>query len=217
MGVPGWRPLHGKVELSSVDSTETLREMYGPVLERARLKTLRKLDQHCRNFIRLSPFLCLGTAGAGGADVTPRGDQPGFVHVLDDATLAIPDWPGNNRLDSLSNISANAQVGMLFLIPGVDETLRVNGKARIAAEPELLAGWNVNGRRPKSAIVVTVEEAFLHCGKALIRSRLWHEDSKIDRRELPSYGQMLKDQIEVCDSAEEIQASVVAGYREKLY
>jgi len=194
-----------------------LRGIYGPVLERARIKILPKLDKHCRHFISLSPFLCLGTASADGADVTPRGDRPGFVHVLDDFTIPIPDWRGNNRLDSLLNIVSNPQVGMVFLIPGVDETLRVNGKAEISTEPELLARWKVNGTHPKSAIVVNVEEAFMHCGKALIRSRLWHEDAKIDREELATYGQMLKDQIDICDSAEEIQESVVAAYRDKLY
>jgi PPOX class probable FMN-dependent enzyme len=195
----------------------SLRDIYGQPIERARLKTLRKLDRHCLAFIRLSPFLCLGTSGAEGADVTPRGDRPGFVHALDETTLAIPDWPGNNRLDSLSNMLANPRVGMLFLIPGVDETLRVNGKASIRTEAELLARWETNGRLPKSAIVVSVEEAFLHCGKALIRSRLWHDDFKVERSALPSYGQMLKDQIEICDTAEEIQESVLTAYRDKLY
>lgn len=194
-----------------------LRDRYGQPIERARLKSLRKLDQHCRKFIGLSPFLCLGTAGEDGADVTPRGDQPGFVQVLDDVTLAIPDWPGNNRLDSLMNILSNPQVGILFLIPGVDETLRVNGTAEITANPEVLARWEVNGKRPKSALVVAVREAFLHCGKALIRSRLWQDDYRIDRRELPSYGQMLKDQIDIGDSAEQIEASIAEGYRERLY
>lgn len=198
-------------------SGDALQEIYGPVLERARLKSLRRLDAHCRRFIELSPFVVLGTASADGADVTPRGDKPGFVHVLDDVTLAIPDWPGNNRLDSLKNILADSRAGLLFLIPGVDETLRVNGQAVISADAEILARWDVNGRRPKSAIVVTVGEAFLHCGKALIRSRLWHDDHKIKRSELPSYGQMLKDQIEIADSAEEIQTSVLQGYRDKLY
>jgi PPOX class probable FMN-dependent enzyme len=186
-------------------------------MERARLKTLRRLDQHCRRFIELSPFLCLGTSGEHGGDVTPRGDQPGFVKILDDATIAIPDWPGNNRLDSLTNILSNPSVGMLFLIPGVDETLRVNGIAEVTMKADVLALWEVNGKRPRSALVVTISEAFLHCGKALIRSRLWRDDYKIDRSELPSYGQMLKDQIEICDSAEEIQASVVQAYKEKLY
>jgi len=195
----------------------SLREQYGPPLERARLKTLSSLDQHCRRFIELSPFVCIGSSSPDGADVTPRGDRPGFVLILDNSTLALPDWPGNNRLDTLVNITANPQVGMLFLIPGVDETLRVNGTAIISTDAELLSRWQVNDRHPKSALVITVREAFLHCGKALIRSRLWHDDHKIDRSQLPTYGQMLKDQIEICDSAEEIQTSVTEAYRNRLY
>lgn len=194
-----------------------MRELYGPPLERARLKTLRRLDSHCRNFIARSPFLCLGTGTAEGADVTPRGDSPGFVRVLDDSTLAIPDWPGNNRLDSLTNIVSNPQVGLLFLIPGVDETLRVNGAAEIVTAPGILALWNVDGKQPRSALVVAVREAYLHCGKALIRARLWRGDYKIERDELPPYGQMLKDQIEVRETAEQIQASVLEGYAKRLY
>ena len=195
----------------------SIRELYGQPIERARLKTLRRLDAHCKRFIELSPFVCLGTQGDGGADVTPRGDRPGFVHIVDDLTLAMPDWPGNNRLDSFMNILDNPLVGLLFLIPGVDETLRVNGSAEISTEPAILARWDVNGKIPRSAVVITVAEAFLHCGKALIRSRLWYDDYKIDRAQLPSYGQMLKDQIEISDSAKEIEASVAQGYREKLY
>lgn len=197
--------------------SDALRERYGPPIERARLKTLPKLDRHCRRFIELSPFVCLGTAAEGGCDVTPRGGKPGFVHVLDNATLAIPDWPGNRRLDSLMNIISNPQVGLLFFVPGVDETLRVNGSAAITTDPGMLARWEVDGKRPRSALVVTVEEAFMHCGKALIRSRLWHDDYKIDRGELASYGRMLKDQIEISDSAEEIEAAVAESYRNKLY
>jgi PPOX class probable FMN-dependent enzyme len=196
---------------------DTLREHYAQPIERALLKILRKLDEHCRRFIALSPFLCLGTTAENGVDVSPRGDGPGFVHVLDELTLAIPDWPGNNRLDSLTNILSNSRVGMLFMIPGVDETLRVNGTAAITMDPDVLARWQVNGKRPKSALVITVCEAFLHCGKALIRSRLWQDDYRVDRSRLPSYGRMLKDQIDVSDSAEEIEASVAQGYRDKLY
>lgn len=201
----------------AIRDQEALRECYGEPLERARLKTLRHLDAHCRHFLALSPFLCLGTASESGADVTPRGDRPGFVHVLDDTTIAIPDWPGNNRLDSFSNILANPNVGILFLIPGVDESLRVNGTAAITANPDLLARWESNGKRPKSALLVTVREAFLHCGKALIRSKLWHDDYKVDRSALPSYGRMLKDQIEISDTAEAIEESVAEAYRNKLY
>ena len=200
-----------------MECVSELRDRYGQPIERARLKSLRRLDQHCRKFIELSPFVCLGSSGEDGADVTPRGDQPGFVHVLDDTTLALPDWPGNNRLDSLMNIVSNPEIGMLFLIPGVDETLRVNGSAVISTSPDVLGRWNVNGKHPKSALIITVKEAFLHCGKALIRSRLWHDDYKIDRASLPSYGKMMKDQIEIADTAAEIEASVAAGYKDRLY
>jgi uncharacterized protein len=202
---------------AGLSTLDHLRERYAQPSERARRKTLPKLDQHCRRFIALSPFVCLGTASAEGADVSPRGDAPGFVRVLDDATLALPDWPGNNRLDSFTNLLSNPEVGLLFLIPGVDETLRVNGTASISTDPELLAAWDVSGKRPKSALVISVREAFLHCGKALIRARLWHNDSKIDRAALPPYGHMLKDQIETTETAEEIQASLAQGYKDHLY
>src|SRR5438132_4719758 len=142
-----------------------LRKLYPPTVERARLKTQFKLDKHSRNFIARSPFVCIGSSSERGADVTPRGDEPGFVLVLNETTLAIPDWPGNNRLDSFSNIVTNPQVALLFFIPGVEETLRVNGVAEITTNGELLDRWERNGKRPKAVVVVTVREAFLHCGK----------------------------------------------------
>lgn len=198
-------------------SPADLREHYAPAIERARLKVLRRLDAHCRQFIELSPFFCLGTSGSGGADVSPRGDRPGFVHVLDDVTLAIPDWPGNNRLDTLENIVENAQVGLLFLIPGVEESLRVNGTAAITMQPELLGRWSVDDKQPRSVMLVTVQEAFVHCGKALIRSRLWKPDALVDRSALPSYGRILKDQIETCDTAEQMEVAIAEAYVKKLY
>ncbi len=195
----------------------SLRDRYPPPLERAVLKTQPVLDAHMRRFIALSPFVCLGSSSPDGADVTPRGDGAGFVHVLDDATILIPDWPGNNRLDTLANIEANPQVGLLFLIPGVSESLRVNGMAEISIDPELLRRWDVGGKQPRSVLRISVREAFLHCGKAIIRSRLWDATAQIDRASLPTYGQMLKDQIEVRDTAEEIQVSVEEGYKTRLY
>jgi PPOX class probable FMN-dependent enzyme len=203
--------------MAVIPNEAALRQLYPPVLERARLKTLPQLDQHCCRFIALSPFLCLATCGPNGADVSPRGDAPGFVQVLDPKTLAIPDWRGNNRLDSLANVLANPRVGLLFLIPGVDETLRVNGAAQIRDDHDLIARWQVNGNHPTTVLLVEVHEAFLHCGKALIRSRLWQPDYRINRSELPPYGRMLKDQIAIPDSAEEIQASVEDAYRNRLY
>jgi PPOX class probable FMN-dependent enzyme len=200
-----------------IGTSADLRECYAPAIERARLKVQHRLDEHCKNFIALSPFLCLGTSSSTGADVTPRGDAPGFVKVLDDTRVAMPDWPGNNRLDSLENILENPAVGLLFFVPGVDETLRLNGTAQISTDPELLALWNVGGKQPKSALIVTLGEAFLHCAKALIRSHLWDGTYQVDRSVLPSYGRMLKDQIEISDSAEQIEKLVAEGYRDRLY
>ena len=197
-----------------IATLEELRELYPPVLERARLKTLSKLDTHCRAFIEKSPFLTLSTQGPDGADVTPRGDAPGFVHILDDNTIAIPDWRGNNRLDSLTNILANPAVGLLFFIPGALETLRLNGAAHITADSEITHRWTTNNNHPATALIITVHEAFLHCGKALIRSTLWHDDYK---SKIPPYGQMLKDQIQVDDTAEAMQASIEEAYKTKLY
>ena len=196
----------------------SLRESYTePITERSRLKVQPALDGHMRTFIALSPFVCLGSSSDAGADVTPRGDSPGFVQVLDDHTLLIPDWPGNNRLDTLMNIEANPHVGLLFLIPGFVESLRVNGVAEISIDQTLLERWTVNGKHPRSVLRVSVREAFLHCGKALLRSKLWDESARVERSVLPSYGQMLKDQTQVRDTAEQIQASVEDGYQTRLY
>ena len=201
----------------TISDVAQLRRHYPPPLERAVLKSLSHIDAHMREFIALSPFVVMGTSGEAGADVTPRGDRPGFVQVLDETTLLMPDWPGNNRLDALSNLVANPQIGLLFLVPGVDEALRVNGVAEISVEPELLARWDVDGKHPRSVLRITVREAFLHCGKALIRSKLWRGDHTVPRQRLPTYGQMLKDQIAVPDTAEQIQASVDESYVKRLY
>ena len=195
----------------------TLRDTYPPPLERAVLKSQPALDAHMKAFIALSPFLCLGTSSDSGADVTPRGDRPGFVQVPDDHTVLVPDWPGNNRLDSLGNIVESPAVGLLFFVPGMLETLRVNGTADVSFDEALIARWDVDGKRPRSVLRVAVTEAFLHCGKALIRSRLWEPGSQIDRRTLPTYGQMLKDQTRLPVSAEDIQRSVEEGYAKRLY
>ena len=203
--------------MGTMGTLEDLRGCYPRPLERSLRKSLTKLDAHMRHFISLSPFLCLGTSSGNGGDVTPRGDSPGFVHVLDDQTLLIPDWPGNNRLDSLTNVVANPNVGLLFLIPGVNETLRVNGSAEITMEPALLERWTVNGKHPRSAMRVTVREAYLHCAKALMRAKLWEDDYRIERKELPTYAQMLKDQGVTTQSVDELQAAIDESYRTRLY
>jgi uncharacterized protein len=200
-----------------MNTLEELRDCYPQPLERSLRKSLTSLDAHMRQFISLSPFLCLGTSSAGGSDVTPRGDSPGFVHILDDHTLLIPDWPGNNRLDSLTNVVSNPNVGLLFFIPGVNETLRINGIGEITTEAALLERWIVNGKRPRSAMLVTVREAYLHCAKALIRSKLWEDDYRIERTELPTYARMLKDQGVTTQSVEELQAAIDESYATRLY
>lgn len=202
----------------TISEAAVLRGAYGEPSERAARKVLPTLDRHCRNFIALSPFFCLGTSRAdGGADVSPRGDAPGFVRVVDDRTLLIPDRPGNNRLDSMSNIIANPNVGLIFFVPGIEETLRVNGMARVIRDPAALAGFAVNGKVPKAAILVEVREAFLHCAKALKRSRLWQDDYRVARDAFPTLGQIIKDQTQVQISAEEAEERIQEGYRTRLY
>ncbi len=179
----------------AIADEQALRALYPAVTSLATDKVQGGLDKHARAFIARAPFLVIGTQSREGrADVSPRGDPAGFVRVLDDATLAIPDRPGNNRLDSLVNILANPSVGLLFIIPGFDETLRVNGVARLAANPALLETMQVDGRLPRLAIVVTVREAFLHCAKAFRRARLWDPAQQRDRRELPTLSKMILDQ-----------------------
>lgn len=158
-------------------------------------KQLAALDEHCRTIIAASPFVLLGTASAEGrCDVTPRGDGPGFVLVLDDTTLVIPDRPGNKRIDSMKNIVENPHAGLLFLVPGMDETLRVNGRAFVTDDPELLGRMAVKGKIPLFGIVVEVEEVFFHCARAFRRAKLWESDTWPDRQSLPTLGQIIADQ-----------------------
>ena len=190
----------------AITDEPALRALFPAVTSLATDKVQATLDRHARAFIARAPFLVMGTQSADGrADVSPRGDPAGFVRVLDDRTLAIPDRPGNNRLDSLVNILANPGVGLMFVIPGFDETLRVNGVARLATDPALLETMRVEGRLPRLAIVVTVREAFLHCAKAFRRSRLWDPAQQRDRRELPSLSRMILDQTKGAPGDEEME------------
>lgn len=176
------------------------------------------LDAHARRFIALSPFLCLGTADADGKqDVSPRGDPPGFVAVLDDHTIAIPDRPGNKRVDSMTNIAANPEVGIVFFVPGIEETLRLNGRAVLSEDADLLAGMAVDGKVPKLAIVVSLEEVFFHCAKALKRSRLWHQDAQIDRKDFPTMGQIVRDLRAPKEKVEDLEELIQGVYRDELY
>jgi PPOX class probable FMN-dependent enzyme len=178
-------------DTSFITDEAALRALHHAPMSRATDKVLRALDVHCRRIVELSPFCVIATQGPKGADVSPRGDPPGFVRVLDEATLLLPDRVGNNRLDGMTNLIANPRIGMLFFVPGMNETLRINGTARISDDARLLAPCAVNGRAPKVGLVVAVEEAFLHCAKALVRSALWDPSRHIDRARLPSYAEML--------------------------
>ncbi len=177
-----------------IGTEQELRALHAPPSDLVKRKCVDRLDKHCRDFIALSPFLILGTADANGhADVSPRGDPPGFVKVLDEKTLLIPDRPGNNLLDSLSNIVANPEVGLLFVIPGFDETLRVNGRAEVVRDPALLAPLAVDGKAAKVGIRVTVREVYLHCAKSFRRARLWDPAARVPRNTLPTLAKMAMD------------------------
>lgn len=200
-----------------------LRRLIGPRDPIAEMKSIARIDKYARQFIGLSPFLAIATYDAQGrADVSPRGDAPGFVQILDDRTIAIPDRPGNNRLDTMTNIVENPAVGLLFLVPGFDDTLRINGKAVLTTDPALLTAATVNNRAPKVMIRVTVEEVFLHCAKAFRRSKLWDPSQHVDRKAMPSLARMILEQVEHNRCADEeflaeADESIEQDYRENLY
>ncbi len=201
-----------------IETPDQLRDLYQAPSERAQRKQLPQLDAHCQRFIELSPFVVLATSGPGGSDATPRGGEPGFVLIEDASTLLLPDWPGNNRLDSLENVLTNPAVGLLFLIPGVGETLRVGGEADIRTDEALLARFCTDGRLPLSVLVIHVTKAYLHCPKALLRSRLWLEDAKRARTVLPSLNAMLSDQLgEGERGVQESQENMETRYKKQLY
>jgi PPOX class probable FMN-dependent enzyme len=204
-------------EAGPIKTVDELRLLYNEPRAAARLKALNQLDTFCRDFISLSPFFVLASCNANGhADASPRGDQPGFVRVLDEHTLLIPDRPGNNRLDTMRNIVSNPDVGMLFFVPGFNETLRVNGTATIEQDPEVCAQFAVNGKPALSVMRVSICEAFFHCGKALMRSRLWDPTTYRERSAFPSHGRILSEQTKTV-SVEESEAYVAKSYRERLY
>ena len=176
-----------------IGDVETLQKLYGTPSGAAVEKEIDYLHPHYQRLIAASPFFVFATGGPAGMDASPRGDAPGFVVVADEKTLLIPDRRGNNRTDSLRNIIANPQVALLFLIPGVGETLRVNGRAEIHADPALLKRFEVEGKQPRSVIVVRVETVFFQCARAIFRSKLWDPARQIERTSLPSLGTIVSD------------------------
>jgi PPOX class probable FMN-dependent enzyme len=203
--------------VDTIENVEHLRESYGAPSERALKKQLSRIDRHCRDFIARSPFLVIASADPSGhCDASPKGDAPGFVQVIDDTTLLIPDRLGNNRIDTLANLLARPGIGLIFFVPGINETLRVNGRACITTDPALLEPLAVNGKVPRSAILVTAEEIYFHCGKALIRSDLWNPDKQVRRSDFPSLGRILADQIGGI-SVEESERYTAESYKTRLY
>ncbi|OGB17841.1 MAG: phosphohydrolase [Burkholderiales bacterium RIFCSPHIGHO2_02_FULL_66_10] len=204
----------------NITTLEALRALYDPVRERSAKKELPQLDVHATRFIGFSPLVVLSSAGANGAlDASPRGGEPGFVKVLDPQTLLIPDAPGNNRLDTLENIVQTGQIGLLFLVPGMDETLRVNGRALLTTDEADRERCTDARRVPKLVIRVAVQASYLHCAKALMRSSLWDASRQVERSVMPSMGEMLRDQIGdrlSTDAPVETQAQMLERYRQTL-
>ena len=199
-------------DTSFITDEASLRALHHQPMSRATDKVLRALDKHCLRIISLASFCVVATQSPNGADVSPRGDPAGFVRVLDECTLILPDRIGNNRLDGMTNLLVNPRIGLLFLVPGMNETLRINGTARITDDARLLAPSAINNHVPKVGLIVAVEEAFLHCSKALVRSALWDSARNIDRASLPSYADMLLDHVRGLTSEEnERQTQVMAG------
>ena len=204
---------------NSIKNETKLRTIYKNPGDLAVKKSLSHLDKHLRHFINLSPFLVLSTVRPDGyCDASPRGDAPGFVRVLDDKNIFLPDRPGNNRLDSLTNILSNPGIGLLFMIPGLEETLRVNGKAHIISDTTLLKPSIVHKKIPKSGLKITINECYIHCGKALRRSKIWNNETHIKKGTYPSIGKILVDQQAAPGmSVEELDSFAEKEYKKTLY
>jgi PPOX class probable FMN-dependent enzyme len=203
-----------------ITTLTVLRQLYGCARERSLKKEIPALDAHAVQFIGLSPFVVLASGDADGhMDASPRGGEPGFVKVLDAHTILVPDAPGNNRLDTLENIIASGRLGLLFMVPGMDETLRVNGRAVLSTDPADLALCADARRTPALVIRLTVESVYLHCAKAFMRSGLWDASRQVDREQLPSMAEMMRDQIRAFKGEEieaETQAEMMARYQQSL-
>jgi PPOX class probable FMN-dependent enzyme len=207
-----------EASVSIVEDIREIREIYGEPHERAVKKQLPKLEKHSRAFIAMSPFIVMATCDAEGrCDASPKGDAPGFVEVIDDTTLLIPDRLGNNRVDTISNLLKSPGIGLIFFVPGIRETLRVNGRAQITTDPTLLAATAVNGKVPRSGILVSAEEVYFHCGKALIRSDLWNPAKHVAQKDFPSLGIVIADQIGQTVTADEAERTTEESYRTRLY
>ena len=176
-----------------VTTMAQLQALYGEKMPAAVVKEIDHINGSYRKLIEAAPFVAVATAGPEGLDCSPKGDAPGFVRILDDKTLAIPDRPGNNRIDGFRNIVRDPRIALLFLIPGVGETLRVNGRAAISIDPELMRSFAVNGKLPRCVLIVHIDSIYFHCSKAIVRAKLWDEKAKVDRSSLPSTGSIIAE------------------------
>lgn len=176
-----------------ITTVEQLEALYGQPYGPSLAKEIDYIAPAYRKLIEAAPFVAVATGGPDGLDCSPKGDGPGFVRILDDKTLALPDRPGNNRIDGFRNILKDPRIALLFLIPGVGETLRVNGRASISIDPALMQCFAVNDKLPKSVLIVHIDTVFFHCSKAIVRSKLWDEATKIDRKSLPSTGTIIAE------------------------
>ncbi|MGP3912186.1 pyridoxamine 5'-phosphate oxidase family protein [Nonomuraea sp. 10N515B] len=202
---------------AEIGSEAELRELLGEVMPRAATKERVRLHERDRQWLAASPFCLIATSDdQGNCDVSPKGDPAGFVHVIDDATIAIPDRPGNRRADGFLNILKNPHVGLVFLIPGRNETLRINGRARLVREAPFFDEMIVKGHRPHLALVVEIEQIFFHCAKAFLRSGLWKPDTW-GGDDLPSHARLVKDVQAVQESLEELESYYGETYAKKLY
>ena len=209
--------MSGTIDDTILDGPDALRAHVGAIRPMAENKVLPRLDHFARDFIALSPFLVIASMDAEGrADASPRGDAPGFVQVLDDATLLIPDRRGNNRVDSFGNVLGNPGVGLIFFVPGIDETLRVNGRAALVTSAEMLAPLVAQGKVPVTGLRVAVEEVFFHCAKALMRAKLWSPKAQVERKSFPSLGRILAEQTGTVSVAD-AERSTEEAYRTRLY
>lgn len=204
--------------MTELKSPADLRGIYREPSAPVRDKALAHIDKHAAHYIALSPFFCIGSSGVDGlADVSPRGGEPGFVHVLDDRHIAFPDRPGNNRLDTLGNITHSPGVGLLFFVPGIDEMLRFNGIASLTTREDLMQRFLHAGKRPRSVVLIEAREVYFHCTKALRRSDLWNPDKRIPRTEFPSFGQIAKDQLNTVIPAALIDFALARDAKKNLY
>jgi uncharacterized protein len=200
-----------------VSTVEQLETLYDKPHGAAVLKEIDHVNTGYRALIEASPFVVVATSGPEGLDCSPKGDAPGFVRILDEKTLAIPDRRGNNRTDSFHNIVRDPRVALLFLIPGVSETLRVNGRATISTDPDLTTSFTVRGQAPRCVLIVTIESIYFHCAKALVRSRLWEADAKVDRKSLPSTGTIVAELTAGALGGEAYDRELPARVQRELY